>query len=86
MSEAPEHRLKRLKIRSWRRGTKEMDMILGPFWDAEGASLNPGELDAYEALLRENDQDLYQWISAQAPPPAAHVDMVALIQEKIKPL
>ena len=42
-------RLRRLKIRSWRRGTKEMDLILGPFADAELGGLSVAELDALEA-------------------------------------
>ncbi|MEL7173522.1 MAG: succinate dehydrogenase assembly factor 2, partial [Pseudomonadota bacterium] len=56
-----ETRLKRLRIRSWRRGTREMDMLLGPFADgASGlATLDEGQLAAYEELLEENDQDLY---------------------------
>jgi antitoxin CptB len=56
-------RLKRLRMRSWRRGTKEMDLVLGPFADAELQRLDAVELDALEALLSENDQDLYLWIS-----------------------
>ena len=62
-------RLKRLKIRSWRRGTKEMDLILGPFCDALSAELSADDLDVYESLLSENDQDLYQWVSGQAAAP-----------------
>lgn len=64
-----EKRLKRLAIRSWRRGTKEMDLILGPFWDEHGASLEDEVLSLYEELLSENDQDLYQWVSGQVPTP-----------------
>ncbi|MDQ7263113.1 succinate dehydrogenase assembly factor 2 [Paracoccus sp. PS-1] len=60
-----EARLKRLRMRSWRRGTKEMDLILGPFADSELAGLGPEELDLYEAVLAENDQDLYPWITAR---------------------
>ncbi|MFD2441755.1 succinate dehydrogenase assembly factor 2 [Paracoccus kondratievae] len=52
-------RLKRLRMRSWRRGTKEMDLILGPFSDSELEGMNDPELDLYETLLDENDQDLY---------------------------
>ena len=63
MSETPEIRLKRLRMRSWRRGMKEMDLILGPFADGPLAQLPAAELDAYEALLAENDQDLYRWVS-----------------------
>ena len=44
-----ETRLKRLRMRSWRRGTKEMDLILGPFSDSELERLTPAELDLYEA-------------------------------------
>lgn len=65
----PQDRLKRLRIRAWRRGTKEMDLILGPFCDAEAAGLADDDLDLLEALMEENDQDLYQWVSGQAARP-----------------
>lgn len=70
MSETPEIRRKRLKMRSWRRGTKEMDLILGPFADQYLVSLSNDELDLYEALLEENDQELYPWVTSGvgAPP------------------
>ncbi|MEL6167234.1 MAG: succinate dehydrogenase assembly factor 2 [Pseudomonadota bacterium] len=73
-------RLRRLNIRSWRRGTKEMDMILGPWSDAHLANLEPDEIDAYEALLGENDQDLYLWVSGQAPIPDAHSGLLSHIR------
>ncbi len=72
-------RLKRLKIRSWRRGTKEMDLILGPFCDAEAASLSEDEMALYELLLEENDQDLYAWVSGQAPVPDRFEALIARI-------
>jgi len=71
-----EHRLKRLAIRSWRRGTKEMDLILGRFWDDQGAGLDAATLDVYEDLLAENDQDLYLWVSGQAPAPARFAPLI----------
>lgn len=67
-TETPEARLKRMKMRSWRRGTKEMDLVLGPWADAHLDSLSPQELDDYEVLLAENDQDLMAWIFGQATP------------------
>ncbi len=73
MSETAENRLKRLGMRSWRRGTKEMDLILGPYADARLATLGAEELDAYEALLEENDQDLYLWVSRGEGMPEAHI-------------
>ena len=65
MHESAEIRLRRLTMRSWRRGMKEMDLILGHFADGSLADLSPADLDAYEAVLSENDQDLYLWITAR---------------------
>lgn len=65
MTETAEIRLRRLKMRSWRRGMKEMDLILGHFADGSLAGLTPSELDIYEAVLAENDQDLYLWVTAR---------------------
>jgi antitoxin CptB len=65
MIESAETRLRRLKMRSWRRGMKEMDLILGHFADDALASLDGADLDAYEAMLSENDQDLYLWVTAR---------------------
>lgn len=80
MNEAHEHRLKRNRIRSWRRGTKEMDLILGPYSDGALAALSLEDLDAYENLLNENDQDLYQWFSRQATTPDEHERPLQLIR------
>ena len=77
MSETPEHRLKRMRMRSWRRGTKEMDLILGPFADRELAGMSVAQLDLFDALLDENDQDLYQWVSGQAEVPPRYAKLVA---------
>ena len=41
------------------------------------------ELDGYEALLEENDQDLYQWVSGQVDAPAAHAELVRDIKALI---
>lgn len=72
MTESREIRLKRLRVRSWRRGTREMDLILGPFADGPLAALEDGALDAYEALLEEADPDLYAWVAGTAAAPEAH--------------
>ncbi len=69
MVEDRETRIKRLRLRSWRRGTKEMDLILGSFADQQLKLLSDAELDAHEAMMAENDHDLYQWISGQAEVP-----------------
>lgn len=63
--DTPENRLKRLRMRSWRRGIKEMDIILGAFADDQVAQLSASDLDLYEALLSENDHDLYAWVTSR---------------------
>lgn len=78
--ESREIRLRRLHMRSMRRGTKEMDLILMGFAGAALEGLDPEELDAYEALLEENDQDLYAWIAGQTPGPERHAAMIARIR------
>ena len=79
MTEDPDARLRRLRMRSWRRGTKEMDLILGPDADAHLASMDASELDAYEAVLEENDQDLYRWVSGAEAPPERHAPLLSRI-------
>jgi antitoxin CptB len=81
MTETAEARLKRMKMRSWRRGTKEMDLVLGPWADAHLAGLDAGRLEVYEALLAENDQDLMAWIFGQAAPPPAIAGLLGEISD-----
>ncbi|WP_339948282.1 succinate dehydrogenase assembly factor 2 [uncultured Albimonas sp.] len=76
----PEARLRRLKIRGWRRGTKEMDMILGPYADALLEGRERADLDALEALMDENDQDLYLWVSRAREAPAEHEPALAEVR------
>lgn len=78
--ETPHERLKRLRIRGWRRGTKEMDLILGPFCDALLEGRITCDLDALEALMEENDNDLYLWISGASPCPEAFSAMAAIVR------
>jgi antitoxin CptB len=79
MTAETETRRKRLRLRAWRRGTREMDLILGGFADARLGALDAAGLDAFEALMDENDQDLYAWVAGQAEPPSAHASMLAEI-------
>ena len=66
--ETAEARLKRLAMRSWRRGTKEMDLVLGPYADAHLAAMSGTDLGLYDRLLEEGDQDLMAWILGQGGP------------------
>ncbi len=86
MSERPEHRIKRLAMRSMRRGIKEMDLILGGFAPKGLAQLSAADLDLYEALLEENDHDLYAWCSDAAPRPEKYRDLIENIMRNSKHL
>lgn len=79
VAEAPEHRLKRLRMRSWRRGMREMDLLLGPFADAALGGLDAAALDTYERFLAENDQELYLWVAGRVAAPDAYAELVATI-------
>ena len=67
---------KRARLRAWRRGFREADLILGPFADARVSSMSEEELASFERLLEVSDRDLYDWIVGAAPPPAEHDDGV----------
>ena len=64
-------RINKIRFRSWRRGFREADLILGPFADKVVPTLTDAELDELEYLLDQSDQDLYAWIIGTADAPAA---------------
>jgi antitoxin CptB len=60
-------RRKRLLFRCWHRGTREMDLILGRFADAEIAGLTEAELVQLERLIEVPDPDLHAALTGGAP-------------------
>ena len=81
MDAADPARLKMLSFRSWRRGFREADLIIGGFADQHLATLTPDQLDRFEALLEAPDVDLYPWIMGVSPAPAEFDhDVMHLIQ------
>ncbi|MBM2292422.1 succinate dehydrogenase assembly factor 2 [Sulfitobacter pseudonitzschiae] len=79
MSERHEHRLKRLKMRSMRRGIKEMDLILSAYADDTLHTMDDAALTLYDDMLNENDQDLYQWVTGQVAAPERFAGLIARI-------
>jgi antitoxin CptB len=72
MGEPTAIRRKRLLYQSRYRGQLESDLLLGRFAGAHLAGLDRAQLDRYEALLAESDQDLLAWISGREPVPPRH--------------
>ena len=88
MTSDDDRTLRMLTMRSWRRGMREMDLLLGPFAEAALPAMPAPERETYAALLEENDQDLYAWVVAEtngrpAAPPH-YADLIARIAARAK--
>lgn len=75
-----EARLKRLHFRSWHRGWKETDLILGSFADAKLHTLSASELDAYEHFLDEDDDIIWAWIIGKTEAADEFRQIVAMLE------
>ncbi len=71
-SDGLDPRRRRVLFRAWRRGMRELDLILGRFADARIGDLSDRDLTAFEALLDATDQDVLAWITGAEPVAAAH--------------
>jgi antitoxin CptB len=63
-----DQRRRRLLFRCWHRGTREMDLILGRFADAEIEGLADSELAQFERLIEMPDPELYAALTGETPP------------------
>ena len=84
MPETEDIRRKRLRFRSWHRGTRELDLLLGRFADRYMDRLTSEQLDRYEALIGQPDPDIYRWVGGAENPPAAHDNDVMTLIKDIK--
>jgi antitoxin CptB len=87
MSDLIEKKKKRLSYRSWHRGMKELDLLIGSFADRHLAALDAAQLERYEALLEVPEPLLYDWLTGKAAPPAEHDNDVTrlLLDFQLKP-
>ena len=72
MTDRIETRRKRLRFRSWHRGMKELDLLLGGFADRELDAMDEADLDRFEALLEVPEPTIYAWFTGQAVPAPEH--------------
>lgn len=70
MSSAFETQKKRALYRSWHRGQKEMDVLLGRFADQHLDGFDEAMLLHYELVLDLPDPDLFSWLTGLAPVPS----------------
>ena len=64
-------RLKKLLYRAEHRGFREADIVIGGFARKHLAELSAAQLDEFERLIDQPDQDLYAWIIGREPAPQA---------------
>lgn len=67
-----DERRRRLLFRSWRRGTREMDLIMGRFAEAAIGELTETEVAEFERLANVPDPELYDWLTGSRPVPAEY--------------
>jgi antitoxin CptB len=72
-------RRRRLQYRAAHRGTRELDMLLGPYAVAHIGTMTEPELDSFERLLTEAETDLQAWLLSQAEPPLPVRALIARI-------
>jgi antitoxin CptB len=65
-----DERRRRLLFRAWRRGVREMDLIVGRFADACIDAFDDAELDQFEHLIELPNAELYAWIVGDEAVPA----------------
>ncbi len=86
MSESSADRLKRLAHRSRYRGFKEVDLHFGQFAERHLGGLTGDEVDQYEALLDEADQDVWAWLTGARHVPARHDNRVFRLLRAYEPV
>lgn len=59
-----------LKRLSWqcRRGIKEVEVLLAPFFERFFRELSPQDQALFVALLEESDVDMFEWFTRRAEP------------------
>ena len=80
-SEGLDVRRRKLLFRAWRRGVREMDLIVGRFADVYIGSLDEPALDDFERLIEAPNAELYAWVSGATDIPADY-DTAVLRQLK----
>src|SRR5208283_4182937 len=62
-------RRRRILFRAWRRGMREMDLVMGQFADRNLPGMDEAELGEFERLLDVADPQLLAWITGDEPTP-----------------
>jgi antitoxin CptB len=81
-SAALDERRRKILFRAWRRGMREMDLVMGRFADASLPAMSDGELDEFERLLEAPDPQVLAWITGEeATPPEFDTPLFARLRD-----
>jgi antitoxin CptB len=73
-----------LRFRSWHRGTREADLLLGGFADRHLPFMTEAQLERFERLLENSDPELYSWVTGRdSIPPEHDHDVMAMLQDHV---
>jgi antitoxin CptB len=75
---------RKLGFRAWHRGTREADLLIGSFADAHLVSFDEIELAQFQRLLKENDPDIYDWMTGRTPVPPEHDNRVTVLLREFR--
>ena len=67
-----DERRRKMSFRAWRRGFRELDLLMGSFADAHLADMSEVEVDEFERLLDIPDWEIYAWITGNSDIPDNH--------------
>lgn len=67
-----------------RRGIKEVEVLLVPFFEERYTQLDPQDQQRFEALLEQHDVDMFEWFTHRSKPEdpeLAHI--VSLVLKRV---
>jgi antitoxin CptB len=71
-SDGLDERRRKLLFRAWRRGVREMDLIVGRFADVHIDKFDEAGLDDFERLMEAPNAELYAWVVGAEAVPATY--------------
>jgi antitoxin CptB len=69
-SAALDERRRKILFRAWRRGIREMDLVMGQFADMNLHDMSDVEIDEFERLLEIPDPQIIGWITGSEAIPS----------------
>ncbi len=64
-----------------RRGMREMDLLLGGYLDTCYTDAPAPVQAAFQAMLEELDQDIYDWVMGRRPCPEEYIEVIRQLQQ-----